>query len=1078
MSEINLSTIAAGTGGFVINGQSAGDRSGLNVAIAGDVNGDGLSDLIVGADYGDPASGIDAGRSYVVFGKTDGIAVDLSAVANGVGGFVINGQCARDRSGLSVAAAGDVNGDGLADLIVGACYADTAGATDTGLSYVVFGKSQSTAVNLSAIAGGTGGFVIVGQCANDLSAFSVSGVGDVNGDGLADLLVGAPLRDAAAGSDVGGAYVVFGKAGGTAINLTAVAAGNGGFVINGESLGNLTGFSVAAAGDVNGDGLSDVMVSAKNSDTIGISNAGRTYIVFGKSSGSPSNLFDVANGSGGFAIDGQAPYDYSGFSVSAAGDVNGDGLADLLVGAIGGDLASGNDAGRSYVVFGKTSGMTVNLSAIVAGVGGFVINGQAQDDRSGSSVSAAGDVNGDGLADVIVGALFSDPAGVTNAGRSYVVFGKTGTAAVELSAVVAGNGGFVISGECADDASGRSVSAAGDINGDGLADILVGAFGADPSAGLGAGRSYVIFGSTAGAFSSSVVDQLGGSGNDTLTGSAASETLVGGAGNDTLIGNGGTDVLYGGAGDDAFVLTANNIAKLSTGLSNAQLARIDGGSGIDSIVLANSGMHLNLTTIANSGGNGASSGSRIAAVERIDLTGTGNNILSLNVKDVLDMAGLNSFNNANGWVDGTYNLAAGGASPERRHQLVVDGNSDDRLSVTGLGGWTFAGTVNKAGVVYFVLNHNTAKAQILLDSAVNITPVLSAPAVINYTDTAFNDSFASVLASLNGIDPIDTLAYSINGGTDIGGGLVSLTGTFGVLTVNKQTGAYSFVANDAAIEALTGNVTENFSVVVSDGAISVTQTLSVVVNQSGVTESNGDDNLLGTAGNDTFDALAGNDAIDGGLGADTMVGGLGNDSYQVDNAGDLVLETSTLASEIDTVNSTVGYTLGANLENLNLVGLSAINGTGNALNNSLLGNANDNSLLGGGGNDTLNGAGGNDILNGGKGNDSLSGGTGLDIFRFNTDLTDNIDNISDFNVADDSIQLENAIFTALVNTGTLAAGNFVIGAVALDGDDFVRYNSSNGGLFYDADGNGAGVAIRIATLGVGLALTNADFVVI
>jgi hypothetical protein len=148
------------------------------------------------------------------------------------------------------------------------------------------------------------------------------------------------------------------------------------------------------------------------------------------------------------------------------------------------------------VVFGKTNTTAIDLSSLTSGssTAGFVINGQAGSDYSGWSVSSAGDVNGDGLADVIVGAYESDPAAGTNAGRSYVVFGKTATAAVNLSAVAAGTGGFVINGQCADDSSGRSVSSAGDINGDGLADLIVGARLSDPVAGTNAGRSYVVFG--------------------------------------------------------------------------------------------------------------------------------------------------------------------------------------------------------------------------------------------------------------------------------------------------------------------------------------------------------------------------------------------------------------------------------------------------------------------------------------------------------------------------------------------------------------------------------------------------------
>ena len=608
-SVIELSGVESGDGGFVINGVSGGDESGFAVSGAGDVNGDGLDDLIVGARYDDPNGG-NSGASFVVFGAAGGGPIELSQVSLGVGGFVINGVSGGDQSGFAVSGAGDVNGDGLDDLIVGAPYDDPDGSS-SGASFVVFGKAGGAAVELSQVQAGTGGFAITGDSRFDQSGYSVSGAGDVNGDGLDDLIVGANA-DAPNGGFSGASYVVFGKADGSAVDLTQVKAGNGGFVINGIAILDFAGTSVSDAGDVNGDGLADLIVGVDRHNGSTSYNHGAAFVVFGKTGGGAVELSDLDSGTGGFAINGGSPYDYAGFSVSGAGDTNGDGLDDLIVGAYGDD-PNGSRSGASYVVFGKASGTTVELSQVELGNGGFVIDGVSGGDESGRSVSVAGDVNGDGLDDLIVGAREDDPNG-DDSGAAFVVFGKADTTAVELSDIGTGPGGFVLNGIAGGDTAGISVSGAGDVNGDGFADLIVGANGDDPN-GDQSGASFVVFG---GNFTGSV-ELLGAGGGQVLTGDAAANVINGAQGDDTLVGSGGADVLFGGAGDDVLAVTGTDFA------------RLQGGNGTDSLRLDGGGA-LNLTAIADN---------RIEDIEAIDLGAGGAAdaaTLTLNLQELLNLS--------------------------------------------------------------------------------------------------------------------------------------------------------------------------------------------------------------------------------------------------------------------------------------------------------------------------------------------------------------------------------------------------------------------------------------------------------
>ncbi len=763
LGNIDLTELTVADG-FIIQGDAVGDFAGRSVSGAGDVNGDGFADLIVGAPFGD-AGGSSAGEAYVVFGKASNPrVVDLTNLAAG-DGFIIRGDATLDAAGGSVSGAGDVNGDGFADLIVGAPFGDDGGP-NAGEAYVVFGKASDSGspgggrrvVELESLAAGDG-FIIQGDTDGNQAGISVSGAGDVNGDGFADLIVGANRADVTTPdgntrTGAGEAYVVFGKTSNPrVVDLTNLGAGDG-FIIQGDANDDNAGVSVSGAGDVNGDGFADFIVGASGGDDGG-SGAGEAYLVFGKASPDSTDrrLVDLTNlGAGdGFIIQGDADDDNAGMRVSGAGDVNGDGYADLLVGASSADVNTPGvaraDAGEAYLVFGKASDPSdpfgradgtdrrvVDLASLAVG-DGFIIQGDAFGDQAGVSVSGAGDVNGDGYADLLVGASGADVTTSdgtrADAGETYLVFGKASGFGNDVSNLLADGtsvvrrivgleslapaDGLIIQGDAPDDQAGVSVSGAGDVNGDGYADLLVGASGADVTTSDGtradAGEAYVLFGGPAG-LSTETAAELGTDGNDVLNVDGEATVVLAGAGDDVL-----------------------NI----DGFGDSDLLSFDGGTGTDTLRLVNpsagTGLSLDLSTLADT---------RLSSIERIDLSGGGpsgsmnNNSLSLTRLDLLNLSEVR--------IDG-------------RAQLRVDGNAGDRIS-TDDDGWVRRGTEEIADTTYRVFDNGNAR--LLVNIAIDISGIRISS--VDLTALAPVDGFI-----IQGDAGGDEAGVSVSGAGDVNG---------------------------------------------------------------------------------------------------------------------------------------------------------------------------------------------------------------------------------------------------------------------------------------------------------------------
>ncbi|MCF2488243.1 FG-GAP-like repeat-containing protein [Dyadobacter sp. CY347] len=402
-----------------ITGEKPGAWMGQAVAGAGDVNGDGYSDVIIG----EPGySGkINEGAALVFPGSASGIS--STSISN------IRSEQSNSHLGWSVSSAGDVNGDGFSDIITGAPFYDSP-ETNEGAAFIYHGS----AAGLNYISSAT----LQSNQNGSQMGYSVSSAGDVNGDGFADVIVGAPYFDKGETNE-GAAFLYYGSATGISVNGFVTIEGN-------QAEANF-GFSVAGAGDINGDGYADVLVGAPMFDDAQ-TNTGRIFVFHG----SPGGLSQQAAATLTFNQLGCR----FGHASASAGDINGDGFSDIIVGAPGYDNIQ-NEEGAAFIYYGSSSGITDNAT---------IFESNKANAFMGGSVSGAGDLNGDGYSDVIAGAHFYNDGQVLE-GAAFIYYGSQSGADPQTS--------DILQVDEAQAALGVSVSCAGDVNGDGFSDVIVGA---------------------------------------------------------------------------------------------------------------------------------------------------------------------------------------------------------------------------------------------------------------------------------------------------------------------------------------------------------------------------------------------------------------------------------------------------------------------------------------------------------------------------------------------------------------------------------------------------------------------------
>ncbi|SFS22523.1 VCBS domain-containing protein [Yoonia litorea] len=796
----------------------------------------------------------------------------------------------------------DLNNDGIADIVQSDAF------TDAGSVSVIYGSTEGfdASVDLDALTS-IDGFTLTGTDAGDEFGYVLAGANDLLDKGQDALLIGERAT--------GEVHVVF--AGDTTTTFTVT-----GLPVLAD------GMSLTALGDFNGDGIGDFAIGAPDAGD-GLTFPGEVYVIYGSADLSGTTL-DVStlDGTNGFVINGFEQDASAGTAVAGAGDLNGDGFADLIIGAPDTDDGFNTGAGAAYIVYGSgTVGATEDISTTSLDVTTFT--GLGPGDAFGSAVDGGSDVNGDGEADVIISAPLSDPNG-TNSGAAFVFFSTQPTDGLDVNSLD-GTNGFAIEGLSNGDELGADVALLGDVSGDGIGDIGV---------LTRSGDLYIIYGTTTDTGGSVDLSTLGTNGG--ADGVVFTNLFEGDANTQVTL------TPLGDINDDAGI-SINDIGISATGLGGTPLAAINILGGTENFAAMQS-------AAGSSGGT-------------IDFSAISGDVPFVGTDVGFTITGARAtMTEDDPSVQGTLVITPTGSDP------VPNFSSDSVQGALGL-------FVISSNVWTYTLDASSVTALQALDAG----DIVLDRAVL----TADDGTKKEINVTINGVD--DPAFLSLGAGLSVAGNIartagsialtdvdeddaptfpaVALQGTYGKLLIDDG-GTYTYVITNPAVTTLSGGstFTDTFDVTASDGSVhQVTVTLGAPVtldfddNANEIFTSFADDTINAFGGDDTINAGAGDDTVNAGEGDDSVTDALGDDTVNGGNGNDTIV----LMAGNNTVNGGAGA---------DFITTGFQNDTINA----------------GAGNDVIKAEGdggflfGNNRITGAEGDDTMMGGAGVDTFVFGT----------------------------------------------------------------------------------------------